>query len=375
MGKFDTTAGVSLPAMKGNQGGRDMYLCVTSHATLNNFFPRDTEIQATRAQRPYDPRRASTIAEYMTENKSDYVLGTLTYAIDRAGKFEPAEPGAAIGMLHLPLNARLRCIDGQHRRGAIKEALEVFEELAKEEVALLIYIETDLEKRKQMFSDMNWHQKPVSKSVNIGFDSRDPFARVTQALADSHPLLKGRVERDRPSVGRSSEKLFTLGAVYDALGRLCTGAGGRLRDKSKFGTDEELLDLGRAFFDLLLEARPEFKETLEKPQRTMTMRAKCILFSSTTLKMLASAIHIIRNTGDTKLRSLRGVLSQLDFSPRAKIWRDSGFVSPGKTTPNARLQEIKSAAEIVAHTLQADRPKTKGDLGRSASLADARAHQ
>src|SRR5262249_39824791 len=145
------------------------------------------------------------------------------------------------------------------------------------DTALLIYVEDDLEKRRQMFSDMNWHQKPVSKSVNIGFDNRDPFARVTQRLAESHTLLKGRVEKDRPSVHKASSHLFTLGAVYDALGRLCTGAGGRLRDKTKFGDDDVLFNLGEEFFDLLLKSRQELQQAIQHPDRMLTLRSKSII--------------------------------------------------------------------------------------------------
>ena len=46
-------------------------------------------------------------------------------------------------------------------------------------------------RRRQMFADMNNTAKRVSKAVSISFDSRDPFARAVNDIAD-YPLLAGR---------------------------------------------------------------------------------------------------------------------------------------------------------------------------------------
>jgi len=355
MSKFETSAGIKIPAMKGQQGGRVMYLCLTRNAVLNNFFPKEAEVPETpKAQRPYDPARAQQIADYMVRDREGFVLGTLTYAMSMPGSFEPAEDGASIGMLHIPLEATLRCVDGQHRRGAIRHAMEALEELRDDDTALLIYVEEELDARRQMFSDMNWHQRPVSKSINVGFDQRDPFARATQRLAANHPLLKGRVEEDRSSVRGNSENIYTLGAVYDALGRLFTGAGGRLRDKDKYGTEDDLYAAGNEFFTWLLNARDELQTVQKKPGETPDMRVKTILLSSTTLKMLASAVYILRQQAPgAKLGSYTKKLADIDFGPKATIWKKAGFVSPGKSTPNARLQEIQAAAHAVAEVLGA----------------------
>jgi DGQHR domain-containing protein len=354
-GLFGKQTGVSIPALKGKQGKRTMYLCLPPNAVIKNFFPKDSEVpEALKSQRAYDEGRAEEIRDYVVENPDDFVLGALTYAMDTPAEFEPAEPGAPIGLLTIPLSATLRCVDGQHRRGALRLAIDGLKDLASQQTAMIIYVEGDLEARRQMFSDMNWHQKPVSKSVNVSFDQRDPFARATQEISRTHPLLKGRVEEEKSTVKRGSDKLFTMGAVYDALGRLCTGAGGRLRDKSKYGTDKELADLGTEFFDLLVEARPEFKGVVEGMQPPPAPESS-ILFSSTTLKMLASAVHVVRaKRGMKRLGRLRESLAKIDFSPGAKMWAESGFVTPGKSTPNARLQEIKGAADLVAEALLSD---------------------
>jgi DNA sulfur modification protein DndB len=285
----------------------------------------------------------------------DYVLGTLTYAMDREGEFEPIG-NSAIGLLKLPLDAKLRTIDGQHRRGAIKEAVEAFEQLEEEDTVLLVYVESDMQKRRQMFSDMNWHQKPVTKSVNVAFDSRDPFARAVQKLSETHELLRDRVEMDSSTIHPGSDKLFTLGAIYDSLSRLFVGVTGRVRSKEKY-VEEDLIKEGAAFFSLLLKARSEFHRVLDYPSETGKLRTKTILLSSTTLKMLAGAVYIAKRRGYS-MEELEEPIRQLDFKPNATIWRKTGFVSPGKTTPNARNQEVKATIEAVVNVIAPDRQQT-----------------
>src|SRR5688572_13075524 len=125
------SSGIPIPALRGRQGSRTMYLTLPRNKILNNFFPREFEADPAdaRSQRPYDPKRAEQIGNYMAGNRDDYVLGALTYAMDVPGSFREAEPGSDIGILTIPLDARLRSTDGQHRRGGIKEAMEALQEL------------------------------------------------------------------------------------------------------------------------------------------------------------------------------------------------------------------------------------------------------
>jgi DNA sulfur modification protein DndB len=320
---------------------------------LNNFFPRDFEADPSgqQSQRPYDPHRATQIAEYMVQAREDYVLGALTYAMDQPGDFQEVEPGSAIGVLTIPLDARLRSTDGQHRRGGIKEAMELLVDIENDFTALLIYVEPDLQKRRQMFSDMNWHQKPVSKSVNVGFDRRDPFARVTQRLVEEHPLLQDRVETERLSVSWASEKLFSQGAIYDAVSRCVSGVGGRNRNKERWDErDDELYRIGEEFFDLLVESRNEFQAIISEDLRPVDLRPDSILGSSTTLKAIAGAYHLARKDGFSAGDLVNG-LAGVNFAPTNRLWHDIGFISPGKSTPNARLQEIKAATDAIARLI------------------------
>ena len=347
--------GFSIPALRGQQGDRVMYLCLPSNDILNTFFTTDMEPVEDKSQRVLLPKHASEIGEYVTDNPDSYVLGTITYAVDVPGEFEALDGEGSIGVLHLPLSAKLRSIDGQHRRRGLKDAIDVLPDLAAQHTALLLYVEDDLTARRQMFSDMNGTPRKVSKTLNVAFDSRDPFARATRKLVAEHSLLKGRVEEQGGRVRRGSMHFFTLGAIYDALRRLAVGPSGRVRDFRQF-PEEELARRGTELFDMLQKSRSEF-DLASTASELEELRQQSILFSSTTLRAVAGAVHLCMPSNPADLAtwsvlSLAPAMSEVDFSPRAAAWLDSGFVSPGKATPNARAQEVLAATRVIADALR-----------------------
>lgn len=343
--------GLSLPALRGHQGDRVMYLVLPTNNVLNTFFTTEMEPVDDRAQRPLDPKHARDIGDYITRNPAEYLLGAITYAVDVPGDFEEVEAGSGIGLLHLPLTARLRSVDGQHRRQGIKEAIDVVTQVGEDNTALLIYVESDLAHRKQMFSDMNNTPRVVSKAINVGFDSRDPFARAANRLVAEHPLLRGRVETTAARTRPGSDALYTLGAIHDAAKRLFVGTTGRVRDPDKY-TEDEIVVRATALFDLLARSRPEFAQAVDA-ESLDALRTRSILFSSTTLRVIAGAVStVIARDGVEAITDLDEDLRDVDFGPAAPIWVNAGFVSPGKTTPNARNQEVLAATQALVSALQ-----------------------
>jgi DGQHR domain-containing protein len=382
MSRFTANIGVTIPALRGKQGARTMYLALPSNAVVNNFIPPDMEPSHERSQRAFDPSHARRIGEYMVSNPDDYVLGAITYAIDREGTFDPVEPGAPIGMLTIPLEARMRSIDGQHRRHGIKTALEVMDTLGEEHSAILFYVESDVEKRKQMFSDMNWTPRPVSKSVNVGFDHRDPFSRAVQHLVDSHPLLMGRAEAERASIPKGSTNLYTLGILHDVLKRLVIGPERRLTAGKKVD-DTEIIEAGDEFFTFLMESRDEFQRVHADPEITEEVRKDTILLNGTALRMIAGAVFFATQDRGYTLDDLKEPMGEIDFSPTAALWQtETGFVPVGKTTPNSRLQEIRAAtsalldriAPVHVESAEIDDPESQSDADVGAE-DDVSAHK
>ena len=186
--------GLTLPATRGRQGDRTFYVVTVPNSVLNNFFTVNMDPPEEKSQRQLDPRHAHEIRDYILESPSDYVLPTLVYAIDKAAPFRSWEKAEDVGLLTIPFGTNLRSLDGQHRRQGLNEAIAENHVIADDHTSVLIYVEPDVQRRRQMFSDMNATPKVVSKALNVYFDHRSPFARAAQALAGQHPLLRDNVD-------------------------------------------------------------------------------------------------------------------------------------------------------------------------------------
>lgn len=343
--------GIQIAALKGKQGTRTVYQAMVQNSVLNNFFTINMDPPSESSQRQIVEGHAKDIGEYIVANPDEYVLGALIYAVDQECTFTPSSISKDLGVLTIPFGTNLRCLDGQHRRKGLNEAIAQDEEFANDSTAVLIYVEPEVQKRRQMFSDMNATPRVVAKALNVKFDSRDPFARAAQRLTAEHPLLKTTTETEAARVKQNTDKWFSLGAIFDALKRLQVGAGGRVRVSTNYDEDV-IVSRGKQFFDLLENSRTEFEE-LRKGMSTENMRAKSILLSSTTLRVLAGAINLrLQEDGElTDLAVYRDALAKVDFKPSSAMWQASGFVSPGKSTPNARNQEVLAATKALAMAL------------------------
>ena len=304
-----------------------------------------------KSQRQLDPKHAHDIRDYILESPSDYVIPTLVYAVDRDCPFKDSKDSDSVGLLTIPFGTNLRSLDGQHRRQGLNEAIAENSFIAEDYTSVLIYVEPDVDKRRQMFSDMNATPKIVSKALNVYFDRRSPFARAAQDLAERHHLLAGNVDMQAARISAGSERWFSLGTIFDVLKRLQVGPTGRVRLEHRF-LEEGIYERGARFFDLLAAARDEFADVAAGRADLTFLRQHNILFSGTTLRALAGAVYLlIEPDPEQDLGRFEAGLRDVDFRPQAEMWRKTGFVSPGRTTPNARNQEVLSATRALAKAM------------------------
>jgi len=364
--------GVHIPALKGRQGDRDMYLLSVKNTMLLRNFSAESEPVDTgekKAQRSLDPNHAKDIVTYITENAEDYVLGAVTYAIDvvdGSKHFIELQEGSGVGFLVLPLDAELRCLDGQHRRRAIKDAADVDHNILDDYTAVVLYVEDDFMRRRQMFSDMNSTPKVVAKALNVSFDTRDPYAKAALILADDHPLLKGVIEKEKARITAKSPAIFSLAGVYDGLKRYVLGTT-LPRGRSPRGKDtDELVVLGTQFLDLLASARSEYTEVADTARDLLAEedgvklvgnymskeRKQTLLLSTTTLRVIAGAVHVaMKRDGEDDPLRYADSLARVDFTPTSRLFTKAGFVGP-TGTPSARNQEVMEATRALAKVLQ-----------------------
>ena len=346
--------GIKVPAIRGKQGERTFYVTNLPNEFLRNIF-KDVKPAAEQSQRPLDPRHSEDIKAYIRQNRSEYLIGALTYAMDQDGNFTPlvntSNENFTLGELTIPLNASFSSLDGQHRRQALINLLDEDEKLKFETTGVLIYVESDIMKKRQMFSDMNSTPKKVSKSLNVAFDNRDPFARGAKVLIRKHPLLIDRIEELAPRVKSDSNYFYSLASIQDTLKKLFVGSAGRVSDPQKY-TEEIVLQRGIDFFNLLQDARPEFSEASQSLEKLIALRKQSILFSSTTLRALAGATYKSLNyySSERLLNikiHIKPALQEIDFSPNSKLFIKAGFIQRGSVTPSARNQEIMAATNAI----------------------------
>ena len=360
--------GIHIEGLRGRQGDRQMFLLLVTNNVLLRNFAAEAEVSdgAERVQRTLDKRHYHDIVTYLVENSGEYVLGAMTYATDMIDDdcFVPVAPGSNIGTLILPMEAKLRCLDGQHRRAAIADAVAADDEFGDDFSAVVLYVEDDYALRRQMFSDMNATPKVVSKALNITFDHRDPYAQAAQRLAAEHPMLKDMVELQKARINTGDAKLFSLSGVYDGLKRFDLGMilprGRSPKDK----TPDELVEIGNDLFDLIYAARPEYREVRDfvensEPGREQTdhikvLRRKTLLLSTTTLRVVAGALHeAMKADGTDDVSLYKERLGAVDFTPTSPLFTSQDLQFVGNNgTPSARNQEVFGATRALAEAIR-----------------------
>jgi DNA sulfur modification protein DndB len=176
-----------------------------------------------RAQRTLNRSRIPAIAKYLLGNRTSYVFSAITASVDAEVRFEPLREDAAgynVGLLLIPMNARLVLNDGQHRRAAIELALRSEPALGEETIPCVIYEDSGLRRAQQMFADLNRYPVRTNSALNILYDHRDLTAALARRLTEEVEIFRGFTEMDRASISNRSTKLFTLSGIYRATKEL-----------------------------------------------------------------------------------------------------------------------------------------------------------
>lgn len=228
--KMTSTFGLTFPAIRGIQAGREYYTSMCPLRLLPRIFTfNEIELQAElRAQRQLNKGRLPELARYIAEHKDTYVFSAITASIDGEVEFVPfkdADPNKRLGSLHVSMDAKFIINDGQHRRAAIEMALETTPELADETISVVFFVDQGLRRCQQMFADLNRYSVRPSRSIGVLYDHRDDRADLIRLVINKLPAFKNLIELERSTLSPRSRRLFTLSALYSATGALLTGKG------------------------------------------------------------------------------------------------------------------------------------------------------
>jgi len=162
-------------------------------------------------QRVLESKRADGIKNYLLADKERF-FSSLVIAvyggnpswstIDLRGSdntdfsFLAEHQGENLGFLSFSGEEKLFTLDGQHRLAGIRAALKENEEIASDCVTVIFVghgnDESGLRRTRKLFTTLNKHAKPVSKSEIIALDENDATAITTRRLLEDCPLFQGK---------------------------------------------------------------------------------------------------------------------------------------------------------------------------------------
>jgi len=305
----------SFPVICGLQARREYYVAMWTLRNLSkiSIYDEDEVPAEMRAQRTLNTARIPEIAGYILDNPDDYVFSALTVSIDSEVEFEKFDTQGKLGLLKVPLGAKFIINDGQHRRAAIKAALEHRPELAHETIAIVFFLDIGLERCQQMFADLNRHAIRPSRSIGLLYDHRNEKAKLAKLVVLESAKFRDIVDMEKSSLAKRSRKLFTLSAFYNACADLVHGlATGNLAEDA---------DLAREYWEAVSEHFPSWSQVREGRMPASEVREGFIHSHGIALQAIGKAgnASLTQHPKDWKKRL--SALEKIDWSRKnSKLW-------------------------------------------------------
>lgn len=327
----------TFPAVQGSQAGRSFYIAMCPLRMIPKLFVFDEEEvpPELRAQRTLNRARVPEIARYLVVNPKSYILSALTASVDAQVKFYPfdANKQSSLGLLQIPMDARILINDGQHRRAAIEDAIKEAPELGHDNVPVLFFSDEGLERSQQMFADLNKYAVRPSYSLSTLYDHRDPGSDLARYLAAECLTFKGLTEMEKSTLSNRSTKLFTLSSIKHASRAL-------LRKQLREGVTAEERLLAKEFWEAVGEQMPDWARARSRELSTYELRQDFVHAHGVVLQAIgiAGAALISAHPKNWK-QALKGLRKVDWLRSNTKIWEgralSHGRVS--KSTVNVQL--------------------------------------
>ena len=362
---------VSLPAHRFRQGARDVYAFSLDLRTLDEMLPDRIDDRVVRdANRQLTPSHARKIQTYL-QDRDNWLLGTLMLGIDPdAIDFQPyiADDGPmTVGELRITRDcaAKMKIFDGQHRRRAIKGAMEHMQSeghregnlqsLRESSVPIMLYAEASTDALRQMFADAA-QTKTIERNTVARFDLRDAFNLAALWLEENSDLFVGRVEMERASVSRTSPNIIAINQLSATLKTLAVGYKGRVSkdlNESYMLNIEDLYEKCWLWADDFMPAvRDEYEglmageiDNSEIPEH----RKSTLAYNANVIRLFAGCYHEwVKDGSDWK--PLADFIRAESLQPgegKGALLVDAGLVIPGGITPLARSQAVAAAIDFI----------------------------
>jgi len=335
--------GYIFPAIKGIQAGREFYVSMWPLRLLNKIFSYDEEEvrPEMRAQRTLNKGRLPELSRYITKNPDDYVFSAITASIDGDLKFAPigdAPESRKIGSLHVSMEARFLINDGQHRRAAIKRALEEKPELGDETIAVVFFLDRDLNRSQQMFADLNRHAVRPSKSLGLLFDHRDELAQITRLVVLESDFFRDIVELERSSLSKGSRKLLTLSSLFNGTKALLDGI--------EIESAEQATARARGFWEAVAKSIPEWQMVQERKMAARGVREDFIHSHGTVVHSLGRVGNALFKQNAKAWKRPLSKIKTIDWSrSNHRLWE-------GRALTGGRVQKAGNNVVLTVNAIK-----------------------
>ncbi len=315
----------AFPVVRGIQSGREYYVTMCPLSLIPKLFLFD-EVSLPvelRAQRAINRARIPEIARYIVQNPRSYTFSAITASVDSEVHFEPMEEYDSekrIGILQIPMTARLVINDGQHRKAAIADALELNPHIGHETIPVVLFVDAGLKRSQQMFADLNKHAVRPSRSLGVLYDHRDPLAGLVRELIVTVPLFQERIEKEKTSISHRSVKLFTLSSVYQATKALL----GKKKKQDPISQSE--YETAKHFWIELPKWIPEWSLLVDNRFPSAELRRDYVHAHGVVLQALGTAGNALISNHPSNWKHFLARLKTIDWQKTNPDWAGRAIV-------------------------------------------------
>lgn len=325
-----------LPAVRGIQAKKEYYIAMIPLKMLPHLFSEtdDLVIPEYRAQRKLNENRIPTISRYILDNRDSYVFSALAASIDGKYEFKQDQNAQCTGVLEISEDARFLINDGQHRKAAILNAINVDPSLKEETISIVLYADQGLQRSQQIFTDLNKNAVKTSNSISELYDSRDDLAVVTRNVIWNVEFLNTYTNKEKDILGKYSSSLFTLNTFYTA-NKCIIG-----RDDAKKSEDFLL-----RFWTTVSKYMKQWQELQKGEITKIDLRENFIVTQNIVIQAFGRVGNYLYSHQDKMESTLRNIES-IDWCRNAKQWYMRAVGKRGRIITN------KKAAVLIANVIK-----------------------
>ena len=303
---------------------------------LTKLFVLETEEMPAemRAQRQPNNTRIKKLAAYVLEK--EYVLSSVTVTVELSEaydyfQFEQVQDD--LGMLKIPMESKMLIADGQHRIYGLQRALKEDPDLGDETISCVIFLDFGLERRQQIFHDLNNFVSKPTKSLNLLYDHRSDGAEIARNVMNGAIIFRGRTDAEKTSLAAKSLKAFTFNAIDEAVNKWMHP--GKDNGLSAAQMSKRAIE----FFKEVTKHIPEWQWLIDKEIAPGELRAGSMSCNAVTLCALGYVGSVLLKESDWNERLAALKLGEIEWAKSNTVFENviifGGRIHKNSTTVKA----------------------------------------